>query len=618
MTLQSAKPPYVLLDDSREGEIAGRSLLFHTPDRIICTRAMEDVPLALARIDQAVADGFHVAGWIAYECAAAFEPRVARAVRQLPDEPLIWMMITRYREEVDADGARDWLSGVSQDDQAGGLFFDRHAMSLQAYREAVEKIGDYIVAGDIYQANFTFPRRCKYTGDAVSLYQRLRHEQPVEYGALIETGENTVLSLSPELFVRRLGDRVQTRPMKGTAARQAHVVEDREAAIALSADPKSRAENLMIVDLIRNDLSRISVPGTVRVKDLFTIETYPTLHQMTSGIEASCAEHLIPSALLAALFPCGSVTGAPKIRAMEIIAELEQGPRGIYCGAVGHFSPATGGEPVNWSLNVPIRTFIFDNNGRGRLAVGSGIVHDSVIEDEYRECLLKAGFAEKVLTPAPFYLIETMRFDHDRLLLKDRHLERVLKSARHFDIPVTKEHLDQALEKACEEAQELAPPHDSLCRVRLIVDQTARIETSVALVDNPRGHCRVGFARTRLASDDPWLRHKTSRRDLYDRASVAARNAGLADIVFLNEKDEIAEGAISSIFVETSTGWATPPLSSGVLPGVLRADLLADEKMQVRERQLTRDDLKTAHAVYIGNALRGLRRVEVVDMELDV
>ncbi len=602
--------PFVLLDDSRSPSDAGRSLLFQSPDRVICARTIDEVPLSLARIDQAVADGFHVAGWIAYEASAAFEDRIAKAIRYWPKEPLIYMLVTRDCREMSPDEVHQWVESHAGNASAAHLVFGANGDSKACYRQSVDQIQNYILAGDIYQANYTFPRACRVSGRTIDLYRALRQAQPVEFGAFIHTDDHTILSFSPELFVRRVDDRLEARPMKGTAARCDNIVEDREAAIALSADAKSRAENLMIVDLIRNDLSRVAVRGSVSVSDLFTIESYPTLHQMTSGIEAGCQPDLKPSELLEALFPCGSVTGAPKIRSMEIIADMERSARGVYCGAIGHFSPAVEGAPARWSLNVPIRTFVFDAEGDGRLAVGSGIVADSQVAAEYDECLLKAAFAQSVARP-PFVLIETMRMVDGKIPWLDAHLERLLGSAAYFGIPAHR----QSLLDAVADVMGAGGPF----RVRMTLDEQSAVSAErdpLEIVNS--GELSVAVSSTRLNSQDMWLRHKTSNRSLYDRATEVARASGLADILFLNERGEVAEGAISSVFLETEDGWVTPSLDSGVLPGVLRAQLLADPERSIKEKPVTLDDLYQAKTIHIGNALRGLRQVTLREGFIDI
>lgn len=597
--------PFILLDDSRHPDVAGQSLLFLDPEKIICARSLDDVPAALAEIDEAHEAGFHTAGWICYEAAAAFEPKIKAAVKHWPEEPLIWMMVCRAPLEIGPGVVDEWLQERGKFSECD-LWFRETGLSKPEYWERLAAIKNYITAGDIYQANFTFPKQGQIAGDTVALYRRLRKAQPVEYGAFIQTGETDVLSFSPELFVRRAGDQVSARPMKGTAARCDNIVEDREAAIALSADEKSRAENLMIVDLLRNDLSRLAHPGTVQVSDLFTIESYPTLHQMTSGITAECPPELKPSELLKALFPCGSVTGAPKIRAMEVIAEQETSARGIYCGAIGYFSPATNEAPPRWSLNVPIRTLVVNGNGRARFGVGSGIVADSAIDAEYEECHLKSQFVEAE-AGTDFHLIETMRGELGDIPLIDLHMDRLAKSAARFGIPFGRA---KAKEKALE-----ACGTDEIYRVRLCLDTQGRV--SVTASDMPQntdegaGLPTVGLARERLQSDNPSLGYKSSQRSLYDSATKTAAQHGFVDVLFFNERDELVEGAISNVVVEVHGQASTPPTRSGALHGVKRESLLMREDSDLISAPITRTNLVNADRVYLINALRGMREVRV-------
>src|SRR4029078_8982139 len=291
------------------------------------------------------------------------------------------------------------------------------------------KVQDYIAAGDVYQINLTLKYLFAFSGDPVALYSALRRKQRVEYGALIGAGDFQVLSLSPELFFRREGRPLRSRPMKGTAPRGRTPREDARLKTWLTVDEKQRAENLMIVDLLRNDLGRIAKIGSVEVTDLFTVETYRTVHQMTSGITAEVRGDMGLNDILHALFPCGSVTGAPKVRAMEIIRELEALPRGVYTGAIGHIAPSGDSQ-----FNVAIRTLYIGAGGEGEMDIGSGVVSDSKMDAEFEECLLKAQFLTKV--DAPFELIETIRYERDAgFHLLERHLARLQSSAAHFGYP---------------------------------------------------------------------------------------------------------------------------------------------------------------------------------------
>lgn len=603
--------PFILLDDSRAPDEAGHSLLFTNPEKLICARSIDEVPGALLEIDEAQARGRYVAGWIAYEASAAFEPKVRAAIRQWPEEPLVWMMVCGTCTPLDR-AAVDQIIETRTHHAESDVWANGDGLTVDDYQAHVSAIKDYINAGDIYQANFTFPKRYQLAGDPLDLYRKLRREQPVEYGAFIQTGEQAVLSFSPELFVRRTGDQLMARPMKGTAARFPNIVEDREAAIALSADEKTRAENLMIVDLLRNDLSRLARRGSVRVSDLFTIETYPTVHQMTSGIEAECHPDLKPSDLVQALFPCGSVTGAPKIRAMEIIAEQETEARGIYCGAIGYFSPSGQGQPAAWSFNVPIRTMVFDGEGRGRFGVGSGVVADSIIQAEFDECQLKSQFIE-AQCDTDFHLIETMRGESGSIELLEHHLDRMESSARSLGIPFSRA---EAKTKAAEACRNLP-----VARVRLCLNHYREVEVTATLLEEENkdaGSLHVGIAAQTLQSDTPSLRYKSSQRSLYDLASQKAADLGLADILFFNEKDELVEGAISSVFVEIGGKLVTPPISTGALPGIMRRSILSTDVPSAEERSIFRSDLLNADKIFLSNAVRGLREVEIKMDGLDL
>jgi len=604
--------PFVLLDDSRAPHRAGPSYLFHNPERIIVATSAEEVAPALTELDKALDDGFHLAGWIAYEVAGAFEPRLAHLLHQRSAEPFIWMMVTRSRETLSSEAVNELLAPSTQ---TAAATITEIGQSEETYAEALTKILSYIRAGDVYQINHTFPLALKVNGAPLDLYRQLRKTQPVPYGAYIETGEQSVLSLSPELFVSREGSTLTARPMKGTAPRGRTLEEDQLISSHLKVDPKSRAENLMIVDLIRNDLSRCAETGSVKVPALFETEQYPTLHQMTSTVTAKADESLSPSKLLAALFPCGSVTGAPKIRAMQIIDELEDSPRGIYCGAIGHFSPATDDQPTQWTLNVPIRTLRVGGSS-AKLNIGSGIVADSNIADEYRECVLKAEFLNR--RSEDFYLIETMRLERGRIRYQDRHMSRLIRSAAYYDIPVSDSAVNDALQAAS-----IKGAREGVARLRLTLQQDGTLAIEMTAYDETDYLCPATFdpntaympvgevliSSERVDSESTHLFHKSSNRTLYDHALASALEAGCLDHLFLNEHGLLTEGAISNIFLLRDGEIVTPPLADGLLPGVFRDEMLNSD-LPVRECSVTVQDLKHGQ-LFIGNALRGLRRVKL-------
>ncbi|MFC3052428.1 aminodeoxychorismate synthase component I [Kordiimonas pumila] len=608
--------PFVLLDDSRADHKAGASWFYHSPEKIITATSFDEIDEALAEIDTATKEGLFVAGWISYEVAHAFEKKLAVAITRQAEEPLIWMIATRNREKLSPRAVRELLHTSNHGNQHfHKLALKEPANNETSYKAALKAVQNFITAGDVYQINHTFPLQATLTGDPLALYAQLRAIQPVGYSAYIDTGTYQVLSLSPELFVEKRGDTLTSRPMKGTAARGRTEHEDRETQAFLKQDLKSRAENLMIVDLIRNDMGRISMPASVRVETLFSTEQYATLHQMTSTVTATAKEKLSPSELLRAMFPCGSVTGAPKIRAMEIIQSLETNARGVYCGAIGHFSKSESHpNKDHWSLSVPIRTFIL-KNGKGRLGIGSGIVADSNADEEYAECLLKAAFTKTQTTN--FCLIETMKLENGTIAFEENHLDRLASSATYFDFKYNRHEIQQALI----DHLAILEGHP-IYRIRLLLDKYGHASVTsakmpvVETAHTPK-ELTICLSATPVDSRNIFLFHKTTNRKLYDSAFAQACAAGYCDILFSNESGHLTEGAISSLFLVKDGTWYTPPLACGLLPGIMRAHMLAANP-DIQIKALTRDDLFAADTVYIANALRGLRSVTPISKEISI
>ncbi len=526
--------------------------------------------------------------WIAaldFELGYLLEPAAAPVGWVPPGErPLARFWRFRQRIAMDAGETEAWLAahGGGRPAGVGGLAV---AIDEKRHAAAVDRIRDYISAGDCYQVNFTFPLHFDWFGHPAALYAGLRARQPVRYGGFVGDGASGIVSLSPELFLEKTGERLVTRPMKGTLARD-------QAARGLQESSKDRAENLMIVDLLRSDLGRVAASGSVQVEELFAIEDYPTVWQMVSTVSAR-----VPGAsfadLLQALFPCGSITGAPKIRAMQIIAELEDQPRGVYTGAFGWVAP-----DGDCRLNVAIRTLELAADGRGRMGVGSGIVADSTAAAEWRECLLKAGFLRDC--DPGLRLIETLRREAGRYPRLDGHLARLRRSAAWLGFTFDEAGLRRQLN---------ALPDDGTWRVRVTLARSGALELqSFPLADAPAAPGRARLAAARIDAADPLRRHKTSARALYD-AALAGRGdqSPVFDVVFLNTRGEVAEGARSNVFVERGGCLLTPPLSSGALPGVLRAELLASGR--AREAVLWPEDLR--QGFWLGNALRGLIAVRL-------
>lgn len=512
-----------------------------------------------------------------YELGYLLEPRSAPPGWQADGRPLARFWRFRERVSMNAAEADAWLAQQVSTSPAGVAGW-HEAMDENGYRAAVDRIQALISAGDCYQVNFTFPVEFDWFGQPLDLYARLRERQPVRYGGFVGDAKQAMLSLSPELFVERRGDRLTTRPMKGTAPLD-------EPASVLRDSIKNRAENLMIVDLLRNDLGRVAAQGSVRVERLFEIEDYPTVRQMVSEISASVAGKRFAE-ILPALFPCGSITGAPKIRAMQIIGELEKSARGIYTGALGWLAP-----DGDFRLNVAIRTLVLAANHRGRMGVGSGIVADSEAAAEWQECRLKTRFLYQ-LDPG-LQLIETLRRDGGVYPMWRWHWARLQRSAAWLGFPLDEQRVFQKL---------AAQPVNGLWRVRLTLAKSGAVEVqSFALEDAALPQQNALLAAVPIDADDPLRRHKTTARALYDQA-LRDLPAGCFDAIFLNQRGEVAEGARSNVFVERDGVLLTPPLASGALPGVLRASLLASGR--AREAVLWPEDLQGDF--WLGNALRGL------------
>ena len=557
----------VILDD-------GSAKIFSAPLEVIRADDPLQVPAALAAVEAALAQGKHVAGWLAYELGYALEPRLAR---HAGSGPLLRLGVFGAPGDARAPAAGRAYAGPLR------LEWDE-----TRYAGPFGRVKDYIAAGDIYQANLSFRARFAFAGEPRALYERLLAQSGAAHCGFIDDGERQILSLSPELFFDLAEDgAITVKPMKGTAPRNG---DDNSERAALAGSAKDRAENLMIVDLIRNDLSRIG--GSVEVSDLFKVETYPTLHTMVSTVTAKKRPNAGVADILKALFPCGSVTGAPKIRAMDILRELETSPRGAYCGAIGHFAPGPGNR-FSARFNVAIRTLTIAA-GEGALGIGGGVVQDSRADGEYAECLLKARFFEAARRPLE--LIETLRYEHGFVRLSS-HLARMAASARVFGLTFDAAAARTALDRA------VAGRRGAL-RVRLTLDEqgdhqaTARDLPQVFDGGGPP-HWSYAISAERTDSRDLFLRHKTSWRELYESE---VKRLGADEVVFVNERGELTEGARSNIFIKRGDMLLTPPLAAGVLDGCLRAELIAQGK--AREAVLMPDDLKGE--VYFGNSLRGL------------
>lgn len=570
----------VTLHDARQHQW----LEFSEPIDVVRVDALADVRAALAIVEQRVnTDQLWAAGFVSYDAAPAFD--MALASRRDERTPLLWFGLFREPIRIDRPSAERrpkqtplrWSPDISR----------------AQYDDGVAAIKSHIADGDSYQVNYTFRLTATDVADPLEWFCHLVAAQPSAYGAFVDTGDLAVCSVSPELFFDLHGRSLVSRPMKGTARRGRFVDEDLAQAAWLRASEKNRAENVMIVDMIRNDIGRVADVGSVRASQLFHTERYPTVWQMTSTVEGDTDASV--SDIMAALFPCASITGAPKARTTEIIAALEHAPRGLYTGAIGFIAPHRRAQ-----FSVAIRTAVVNRDtGTATYGVGGGVTWESHAGDEYDECLAKA----LVLTESSpeFCLLETLRWSPaEGYALLDRHLDRVRSSADYFDIPLSEAVLRRALEDT---ATWLASNATGASIVRLLVDRSghARCESS-PLVEST-APVRLQLAPTPVDTTNTFLFHKTTHRWMYEQARAACAEAD--DVVLWNARGEVTETTIANIIVEVDGQWMTPPITCGLLAGTMRAELLAHGS--ISERVITLDDLQRATSIEVINSVRGRR-----------
>jgi len=623
LQLLSHTDRFVFLDTSKPDRENSRSLLFLKPvERLQCSWGMNPYNF-LQRMQSYLEQGYYLAGWISYEFGYLLEDSLQTLLTDAGDEKIVLADLGVFEKPYCFDhtsGLSDLpLEGIQPlSDYKYQLSKVTPSQNHQDYLSNIEKIKKYIRAGDTYQVNYTLKLLFNHAGSTEGFYNALRRNQSVAYGAYIKWNEERVLSFSPELFFAKKNGIITVKPMKGTMARGRTIEEDQAYCHFLANDPKNRSENVMIVDLLRNDLSHLMhhlSGGEVKVDSLFNVEVFETLLQMTSTIKGKAEKQLLkglPLALLfKALFPCGSVTGAPKIRTMEIINEMEQNRRGVYTGAIGYLAPNGDAK-----FNVPIRTIVL-NKEQAEMGIGSGIIHDSDPENEWQECLLKGRFLTQ--PSKEFLLIETLLWEPDSgYWLLDDHLQRLEESADYFLYSYDRDLVVNKLKTTAElfDSQSM--------RVRLTLAKDGGIQMSWIECDGPvlkrlpkkptppaADLPGIELSKERIDQSSIYFFHKSTRRDLFNKEFNKASAKGLFDICFLNKDNKLTEGCISNIVLFSSGTYVTPPVSSGLLAGVMRKQLLADTEIILTEKELTKNDLIKAEAIYLCNAVRGVTRVQL-------
>ncbi len=587
----------VLLGGSFLKKGSGDSLLFSNPVEIIELRSFEGIRSFFGKLEKRLAEGFSLAGYITYETGYGFEPgSFCSFYRGEEEQPLAWFGVYRAPKLLHEEEVKQLFSG---DCRSGQPVFD---LTREVYAEKIRQIRQHIAAGDVYQVNFTGRYRFDFAGSVPGLLEHLSGKQPDVYSAWLNPGAYHILSLSPELFFRREGSVIEARPMKGTSPRGTSEEDDRRQRDWLQTDEKNRAENLMIVDLLRNDLGRICKSGTVEAPELFVTETYPTLHQMVSTVRGELEDDCSLYDLFRAVFPCGSVTGAPKIRAMQLIQQLESSPRGVYTGAIGYMLPDR-----SMCFNVAIRTLMLRGE-QGEYGAGGGIVWDSDADKEFAECSLKA----KILDPEPersFGIFEAMLFNGSYVWLEE-HLSRLERSAQSLGFSFSRNSIRGELKKLAE--NEFVAKERYKVRLELQRDGGLKVSSDEIFVTQSHVSARVCRASVVLEANDPLRRHKTTERQLYDAFFRKAVAEGYDEIVFSNDRGEVTEGAISNIIILKNGRYYTPPCSSGLLNGIYRQYFL-ETRINAVEKILSLEDIEKADLFFICNSVRGLRRAVLCD-----
>ena len=559
--------------------------LFRDPVKVITAVSPQDVLPALVEVETAVnQQNLYAAGYLSYEASAAFSLKIHPST----ELPLLWFGLYQKPSAISYQpSALSSQSSVLNPQSVPPLNW-QPAISQSAYNNSISRIKDYIAHGHTYQVNYTMPLRTPFTGDPYAYFLQMISAQQGQYGAYLDLGQHVICSASPELFFTLDGVNIYSKPMKGTIGRGRTLIEDRQNMAWLKHSEKNCAENVMIVDMIRNDLGRVSQVGSVHVPRLFDVERYATVLQMTSTVaamtDASFAE------IMAHMFPCASITGAPKVRTMEIINELEPHPRGIYTGSIGYLAPGRQAQ-----FNVAIRTVVVDReNEEATYGVGGGIVWDSEAGSEYEECRVKA----LVLTEKrpSFNLLDALLWEPENgYFLLEHHLNRMLSSAEYFNVPIAPDHLENLLVDFATTLKEPA-------KVRVILHQNgmASIEAVPLAVGNKPEPVKVGLAKEPVDSSSIWLYHKTTQRQVY--ADALASRPDCDDVILINERGEITEASSSNIVLNLNGELVTPPIASGLLSGTFRESLLQNGR--ISEHTLTINDLKQCEQIYLINSVR--------------
>ncbi|TGL34230.1 aminodeoxychorismate synthase component I [Leptospira koniambonensis] len=597
---QNSRKPFIYLGEGFSGDAC---LVLTEPNEVLTTNRRSEARKFLLEIQNKVAQGYHAAGWISYEAGNLFlNPD---NMEEVSEDPLFWFGIFSEPKTLSYAEISELESKFKDKGYSAEI---RSEMDLKEYEENIHKIRNFLYAGEIYQVNFTFPLELELEGSLGRLFFELRKKQPVPYEAWIHTGDSIptqrdILSFSPELFWERISNQIRTVPMKGTRPRGKDFAEDQKLKSELSNSEKDRAENLMITDLLRNDLGRISLPGSVSVSKLFSIEEYPTVFQMTSEVRSELSAEIKWTDILEALFPGGSITGAPKKRSSEIISDLEK-KRGVYTGGIFYLSP----QKEISSIAIRTLEFLQDPSGqkKGRMGVGSGITIGSDPNAEWEECWSKAKFLHDA--KENFHLFTTTICKRKKIYFLKDHKDRMKASAKKLGFVWNEEGWESAVNEVSGKISS-----DKKYRVKIILLLSGEFQTEVSESDPGPKEGKVLFSGTSTNKKDQFYYHKTNIREVFAAGYESAISKGYLDQIYTNTEGYLTEGSIHSIFLLLNKEWITPSLEEGILPGVARKQWA--RKLKAKEKKISKQDLNLASKIILVNSLRGVRRVSGVDFE---
>lgn len=573
--------------------------MFRDPEYFIVSDDVKTVDKKLALLDKAISNGYYAAGFLSYELGYFFNDVPARGKT---DFPFFVFGVFKNKNEISYDELK-----LMENSETGAEWFNvfgcNYSDNKKTYEGKIAKIKRHLADGDTYQVNYTFKYKFNFKGSSFKLFDALKTAQDVPYAAFIDYDRWSILSMSPELFFEKNAKKLIVRPMKGTIRRGDSAKEDLANASSLAKSEKDKAENIMIVDLLRNDIGKISVTGTVSPENLFSVEAYNTLFQMTSTVRSTVKENIKWEDFFKSVFPSGSVTGAPKKRTMEIIKELENHKRNIYTGSIGYIEPSG-----NAIFNVAIRTLLIDKKTlTGEMGIGSGIVADSAPDKEYRESLLKARFLENAVKDNIFSLIETILWEKGKYFLLDFHMERLKNSALEFHFVFNKRNIINILKNAA-----IKFKRDKKYKVKILMDNTGHVTAGVSAIDDIH-QCKVKIAISDYRTDkaNHFLTHKTTKRHIYDSEHQKYSKKGYFDCIFFNGDNELTEGAITNIVIAKDGRLFTPPVRCGILPGVYRRYIIQTHKPAIKEKVLFMYDLLKADHIYLINSVRKMVEAEL-------